>query len=87
VAVAAVGRGHDVAVAQVRADANRNGLLARIEMEKASELPRGHQLGELLLEAADRAHLPVGVEQGLARQVHDEILPGRAIRPRDLTAF
>ena len=56
VAVAAMGAGDVVLGAEMRADADRGGLLAGIEMDKAGDAALGELLLHPLLEAADRRH-------------------------------
>ena len=63
-----------VAVGQMAADADRDRLLARVEVEKAGQRPRHDKLGELVLEDADRAHAPVGIQQCLSCPVHEVLL-------------
>jgi hypothetical protein len=63
VAVAAVRGGHDVGVAQVRAHRDGDRLLTGVEVEEAAQLPRRHQLVQLLLEGADPSHAPIGLAQ------------------------
>ena len=63
VAVAAVGRGDVVLVVQMQADADRGGLLAGIEMDEAGDVAGRELVVDGVLELADGAHLPVGLEQ------------------------
>ena len=70
VAVAAVGRDDIVVVGQVFAHADRDGFLAAIEVGEAGDFALGDLGVKPLLELADRLHLAVGPEQGLAWQLH-----------------
>ena len=60
----------DVAIAQVRADADRHRLFTRIQVEEPGQTPRTDELDELLLEAADRPHLAIHVHEFVATEIH-----------------
>src|SRR5262249_12027982 len=78
VAVPAVRARDPVVLAEVEADARRDGLLARIEMEEAGHAARLRELVQRLLERADRAHGPVRGEEPVARELaHRPSLAGR----------
>ena len=70
VAVPAMGAGDVVLRPEMRADADRGGLLAGIEMDKAGNAALRELLLHPLLEAADRRHVAIGLEQFLAAQLH-----------------
>jgi len=70
VAVAAVGRGDVVVLPQRLADADRDGLLADVEVGEAGHLRAAVEIVDLLLERADLPHLLVHPE--CARSVHYE---------------
>ena len=69
VAVAAVGAGDEVGVVEVRADADRDRLLAGVEVDEAGDLTVGELPHGRLLEAADQRHPLVHPEQRLAGQL------------------
>jgi hypothetical protein len=50
--------------------ADRDGLLSRVQMKEAGELPGGYEVGELLLEGTNAAHAAIRIEQALARELH-----------------
>ena len=64
VAVAAVGRGDPVVVAQVRADAGGDGLFAGVAVDRSPDLVLAEERRAPLLEAADRPHDAVQIERG-----------------------
>ena len=68
-AVPAVGGRDGVAVVEVAAHAGGRGLLAGVEVDEAGDVAGGELLVHPLLEVADGAHRPVGVEQGVRRQL------------------
>src|SRR5215213_3444200 len=63
VAVAAVGGGDVVVGPEVRADAGGDGLLARVQVDEAGDLPGGELLVETLLELPDRPHGAVPLQE------------------------
>src|SRR5215204_2689007 len=63
VAVAAMGRGDVVVVAQVRADAGGDRRLAGVQVHEARDLAGRELAVQTLLELADRAHHPVALEE------------------------
>src|SRR6516164_4676457 len=68
VAMAAVRAGDGVAAVEVDADADRRGLLARVQVHEARDLAGGELGVHALLELADGPHLPVGSQQLLPGQ-------------------
>ena len=62
VAVAAVGRGDAVLVAQVQADADTGRLLAGVQMDETRNVAGREFLMHGVLELANQAHLPVRLE-------------------------
>ena len=66
VAVSAVGPGDLVGVGEVDHDAGGDGLLPDIEVQRARDLRRLHELARFFLEDADANHPPVDVEQLVA---------------------
>ncbi len=69
VAVAAVGAGDIVVLAQRRAGAHRHGLLALGQVQEAGNLARLKVLLGRVLKAADQAHAPVHGQQLFAGQI------------------
>ena len=65
-----MGAGDVILGAKIYADADRGGLLAGIEMDKAGDPALGELLLHPLLEAADRRHRTVGLDQFVAAQLH-----------------
>ena len=74
VAVPAVGGGDRVAVVEVGAHAGGRGLLAGVEVDEPGDVAGGELLVHPLLELADGAHRPVGVEQCLRGQLGGGVL-------------
>jgi len=70
VAVTPMGAGDLVRIAQVDHDAGGDRLFADIEVERAGDLARLHQLARLLLEGANPHHPAMDVQQYLSRNVH-----------------
>ena len=75
--VSAVGAGDVVVVVQVRADAGRDRLLARVEMDESRDVAGGELDVQPLLELADRAHGPVGGDEPFLRDRFHRLLLGR----------
>src|SRR4029077_20629113 len=70
VAMAAMGAGDIVPGPEMGADADGGGLLAGIEMDKARDAALGELFLHPLLEAADRRHVAIRLQQFVALQLH-----------------
>ena len=68
-AVAAMGRGDDVTVVEMQADADAGRFLAGIEMHEPRNAPGGEFVVHRILELADRPHLTIRAEQLFSRQL------------------
>ena len=77
VSVAAMGAGDVVVVVQVRADAGRDRLLARVEVDESRDVAGCELDVQPLLELADRAHGPVGGDEPFLRDRFHRLLLGR----------
>ncbi len=73
VAVVAVARDHRIALADRVLHADRDRLLADVEMAEAADQPHAIHLAGLLLEASDQQHLAVVGHQQLAIDVRDRL--------------
>src|SRR5271166_1070361 len=69
-AVAAVRRGYHVADAELRADADGGRLLSGVEMDEARNLAAGEFVVDAILEATDRGHAAIAVEEKLPTVLH-----------------
>src|SRR5262252_4225292 len=76
-AMAAMGAGDVVAVAEVHAHADRRGFLAGVEVNEARDVAGGKFLLHPVLEGANGAHVAIGADQLVAAQLH-AILPRSA---------
>jgi hypothetical protein len=65
--VAAVSRADEIRIGKLCTDSYSNGFFAGIEMHEAADLAGRHEILEVLLEAADRPHLPIDLDQHLPR--------------------
>ena len=75
VAVAPVGAGDLVAVAQVHHHARGDGFLADVEVECPRDLPGLHELPRLFLEGADAHHPAVDIQEHLVRDASHRLSP------------
>src|SRR5579863_10465029 len=69
-AVAAMGRGDDVAVGELRTDADRGGFLSRVEVDETGNLAGGEFVVDAILEAPDRRHAAIALEEKLSAVLH-----------------
>ena len=76
VAMAPMGARDPVGIAQVLADADRDGFLAGIKVREPRDLAGLDLDVQSLLELADGLHLPVGAEQSVRGQRHACLLGG-----------
>lgn len=68
-------RGYVVAVVEVGADANRDRLLAGIEMDETGNPSFREELGHSLLEGPDRGHALVDRDSVVTSQFHSQAPP------------
>ena len=69
-AMAAVRRGDHVAGAELRADAHCGRLLSGVEVDEAGNLAAGEFVVDAILEATDRGHAAIAVEEKLPTVLH-----------------
>ena len=82
VPVAAVGRGDAVAILEDARDADRNGLLARVEVRRPVDLAAEEERLDQILEAADQDHRPVEPEVELGLPDDGKLVGHVAVAPR-----